>query len=74
MQFITNCLPADPFGHAMRLIVRQTWPKKSQKKTKRNHFEFRPIPTPMSMATRCCSIRDGLVPLSDRFVLIAQTD
>lgn len=33
MQFITNCLPADPFGHAMRLIVRQTWPKKSRQKT-----------------------------------------
>lgn len=32
MQFITNCLPADPFGHAMRLIVRQTWPKKGKKK------------------------------------------
>lgn len=31
MQFITNCLPADPFGHAMRLIVRQTWPKKIRK-------------------------------------------
>lgn len=32
MQFITNCLPADPFGHAMRLIVRQTWPKKKRRK------------------------------------------
>lgn len=72
MQFITNCLPVDPFGHAMRLIVRQTWPKKKSTKNKWNHFEFRPIP--MSMATRFSSIRDGLVPLSERFLLIAQTD
>lgn len=37
MQFITNCLPADPFGHAMRLIVRQTWPKK-KKRRKQNEI------------------------------------